>query len=98
MSLATAAFGLALLVTATVAAPVAAAVLAHREPAAAPWVRKRARWLWAAVACLWLLSFALKLARGATFPEIDLVASSLGFVAAVALAFLHRPDRQAQVP
>jgi hypothetical protein len=91
MNLAKAFFVLALLLTATVALPIAVAALAQRQTRAALWLRAHVRGIWAITALFWLASLLLKLTHGSNFAGLDVVVTALGFACTVALAMLHRP-------
>jgi hypothetical protein len=91
MSLATALFALAVLVTATVAMPVAVATMVQRRTPAALWLRRHVSWLWAITSAFWLASLAIDLAHGARFSRLDVVGSALCFLCTAGIAILHRP-------
>jgi hypothetical protein len=84
-------FVLALLITATVAAPVAVATLVQRQTRAALWLRRHGRWLWAGAALFWLGSLVLDLAHDSAFARLDFVTSALGFLCTAGAALLTRP-------
>jgi hypothetical protein len=84
-------FLVAVLVTATAAVPVAAAIVVERQTRAALWLRSHARWIWATAALSWLASLVLDLVHGSPFAPFDFIASALGFACTVGLALLSRP-------
>jgi hypothetical protein len=94
MNLGAVLFLVALLVTATVAVPVAVAIMVQRQTPAVIWLRRHVRWLWATVSLFWLASMVLDLTHGSAFAQLDFIKfimSALGFACAVGLALLSRP-------
>src|SRR5262245_14310515 len=98
MSLGALLFLVAFLVTVLVAVPVALASIMQREGPAASWLRGHARWFRFAAALAWSTSLSLKLLHGASFAQLDVAASGVGFVCAVAAAFLHQRRASESAP
>jgi hypothetical protein len=98
MGLATAFFGIALLVTATAVIPIALAAMVERQTPSALWLRRHLRWIWATAAFSWLVSLTLKLVDRSPLSRLEFITSAAGFLATVAAALLDHRSRAHAAP